>query len=78
MLDPTLQNWLQNQLFEIVPQNLAIIDRDYKIVAHNRNFQQLFGSGIGKPCYEVYKKRFIMSAVCRSKNFLRWTDPSQR
>jgi len=56
MLDPKLQDWLQNQLFEIVPQNLAIIDRDYKIVAHNRNFRQLFGSGVGKPCYEVYKK----------------------
>ncbi len=64
MLDPTLKDWLQNQLFEIVPQNLAIIDRNYKIVAHNRNFQQLFGSGIGKPCYEVYKKNNELCQQC--------------
>ncbi len=64
MLDPALQNWLQNQLFEIVPQNLAIIDRNYKIVAHNRNFQQLFGTGIGRPCYEVYKKSNELCQQC--------------
>ncbi len=64
MLDPTLKDWLQNQLFEIVPQNLAIIDRNYKIVAHNRNFQQLFGTGIGKPCYEVYKKNNELCQQC--------------
>jgi PAS domain S-box-containing protein len=64
MLDPALQNWLQKKLFEIVPQNLAIIDRDYKIVAQNRNFQQLFGSGIGKPCFEIYKKRNDICSEC--------------
>jgi PAS domain S-box-containing protein len=64
MLDPKLENWLQNQLFEIVPQNLAVIDRDHKIVAHNSNFEQLFGSGVGKQCFEVYKKNTTRCQNC--------------
>jgi len=64
MPELTLQNWLQHELFEAVPYNIAVIDRDYKIVKHNRNFQGLFGSGIGKSCYSVYKKRSVPCEEC--------------
>ena len=71
MLDPKLESWIQNQLFEIVPQNLAVIDRNHKIVAHNSNFEQLFGSGIGKQCFEIYKKNKTRCRNCAaSKTFL--------
>ena len=70
MLDSRLESWLQNQLFEIVPQNLAVIDRNHKIIAHNRNFENLFGSGLGKQCFEVYKKNKSRCRNCAaSKTF---------
>lgn len=55
--DESLSTWLNEQLFEQVPCNIAIIDRNYNIVDHNRNFKELFGPGRGKLCYSVYKKR---------------------
>ncbi|MCL4557975.1 MAG: PAS domain-containing protein [Deltaproteobacteria bacterium] len=57
MIDTTLQSWLRSQLFEQVPCKIAIIDRDWKIVEHNHSFRELFGPGVGRPCYEIYKKR---------------------
>jgi PAS domain S-box-containing protein len=64
MPDRTLQHWLQYRLFEMVPYNIAVIDRNYRIVKHNRNFQELFGPGTGKLCYEVYKKRAQHCSGC--------------
>lgn len=52
---------MYNQLFEQVPCNIAVIDRDYQIIDLNQNFEEVFGEGLGKRCYEVYKKR---SAPC--------------
>lgn len=57
MIEKALKSWISNQLFEQVPVNIAIIDREFKIVDHNRNFEDLFGSGLDRPCYEIYKKR---------------------
>jgi len=57
MLDPSLKTWLSKQLFEQVPCNIAIIDRDFHIVDHNGNFEELFGPGRGKLCHKIYKKR---------------------
>ncbi len=57
MPDTTLQSWLHTQLFEQVSCKIAIIDRNLKIVEHNRSFQELFGQGLGRPCYEIYKKK---------------------
>jgi PAS domain S-box-containing protein len=56
MVDPTLQAWLHTQLFEQVPCSVAIIDRNYTIVEHNRNFEKLFGPGRTHLCHAVYKK----------------------
>ena len=56
-LDPALQSWLHTQLFEQVPCIIAIIDREFNIIEHNKNFQQLFGPGPGRLCYEAYKKK---------------------
>ena len=55
-IDSSLQKWLHEQLFESVPCNIAIIDRDFNIVLHNGRFEKLFGSGVGNPCYRIYKK----------------------
>lgn len=55
------QKAVHDELYERVPCNIAVIDRSMRIVDHNKNFSDIFGEGIGKPCYTVYKRR---SAPC--------------
>ncbi|MFH1436711.1 MAG: ATP-binding protein [Pseudomonadota bacterium] len=63
-MNKSLQSWIQRQLFEQVPCNIAIIDKNFTIVDHNKRFQEMFGYGIGKPCYQVYKKQNQRCAEC--------------
>lgn len=64
MMDEILQTWLHDQLFEQVPCSIAIINREYNIVDHNRKFQDLFGPGRGKLCHSVYKKSIKPCEEC--------------
>ncbi len=57
MPDATLQSWLHTRLFEQVPCKIAVIDKNRRIVENNHSFQELFGEGRGRLCYEVYKKK---------------------
>ncbi|MBI4833003.1 MAG: PAS domain S-box protein [Candidatus Lindowbacteria bacterium] len=57
MAVPEWRHWLHTQLFEHVPCNIAVIDRNYHIVENNHTFAEVFGEGQGRPCYEVYKGR---------------------
>ena len=43
------------ELFQQVPYNVAVIDRDYNIVQANDNFSNYFGDWKDKKCYTVYK-----------------------
>jgi len=52
-----LKNWLHTQLFEQVPVNIAVIDRDYNIVEANQGFEDKFGNWRKRKCYAVYKGR---------------------
>ena len=38
------------ELFEQVPYNIAVIDKDYNIVKANDNFKEYFGSWKKKKC----------------------------
>jgi len=58
------QRWLHTQLFDQVPCNIAVIDRNYTIIDNNRSFAEVFGDGKGRPCYEVYKDRKERCATC--------------
>jgi PAS domain S-box-containing protein len=49
------KQWMYRGLFDQVPFNVAIIDREYNIVAANSHFTEYFGEWIGKKCYKVYK-----------------------
>jgi PAS domain S-box-containing protein len=48
--------WLGKQLFEHVPSNIVVINRDFEVVVANKNFTGKFGEVSGKHCYEVFKK----------------------
>lgn len=56
--------WLGKQLFESVPSNIMVIDRDFNVVLANGNFKEVFGSPSGKHCYEVFKKRETTCENC--------------
>ncbi len=45
------------ELFQQVPYNVAVIDRDFNIVEANDNFTHNFGDWVGEKCYKVYKRR---------------------
>jgi len=51
-----LSDLVYSQLFQLVPFNIAVIDRNYNIIKANRNFEEYFGKWKGKKCYKVYKK----------------------
>jgi PAS domain-containing protein len=50
-----LEGLLGRQMFESVPFNVAVIDRDFRVVAANSTFEQFFGEWRGRRCHEVYK-----------------------
>jgi signal transduction histidine kinase len=45
------------QFFNEVPCYVSVQDRDFKLVAANRMFQEHFGDEVGDFCYKVYKHR---------------------
>lgn len=65
-MDNELQELLANQFYDLVPYNVAIIDRDFNIVQANNNFREYFGDWEGKKCYEVYKKNSTECANCKT------------
>ena len=58
------ESWLGDELFEQAPVNIAVIDPSFRIVKTNRNFTTLFGSGVGRKCFEVYKGRKSLCEQC--------------
>jgi PAS domain S-box-containing protein len=48
-------DWMYGQMFQCMPYNAAIIDRDFNVIEANDNFEEYFGSWQGRKCYQVYK-----------------------
>ncbi|MCP4566181.1 MAG: PAS domain-containing protein [FCB group bacterium] len=51
-----LTDMMYKTLFNEVPFNIAVIDRDFNIIEANNSFERHFGQWRGKKCYAVYKK----------------------
>ncbi|MFA6570252.1 MAG: PAS domain-containing protein [Bacteroidota bacterium] len=58
---------LANEFFEIVPFNVAVIDKDSMIIIANKNFEDYFGNWVGKRCYEVYHHTEERCPNCKAK-----------
>lgn len=50
--------------FDRVPCYVTVIDRNFRIIRANQNFQEAFGAPGGNHCYEVYKRRKKQCARC--------------
>ncbi|MGB6379284.1 MAG: ATP-binding protein, partial [Syntrophobacteria bacterium] len=51
-------------LFEEVPCQMSVQDRDFRIIQVNRVFQERFGDPLGEYCYRAYKGRDEVCPVC--------------
>jgi PAS domain S-box-containing protein len=56
---------VKNEFFELVPFNVAVIDRDYNILTANKNFYDYFGEWKKKKCFQAYKKQDMPCADCK-------------
>ncbi|MDQ1266378.1 MAG: Histidine kinase protein [Bacteroidota bacterium] len=74
-MNEELHELLANQLYDLVPFNVAIIDREFNIVQANNFFRQYFGDWEGKKCYQVYKKRADQCSSCEINNVFKFGTP---
>ncbi len=56
LIQSELDQLLGRGMFELVPFNVAVIDREFNIVAGNGNFEEYFGNWRNRRCYEVCKR----------------------
>ncbi len=61
-----VRRWLGEQLFDHVPSNIVVIDRNYQVVLANQQFTEVFGPAVGKYCYQVYKGRNSVCEECQA------------
>ena len=50
-----LESLVREQLFDIVPFGVAVIDPEMNVITANRNFEEYFGQWKNRRCYEVCK-----------------------
>lgn len=66
VLEKELENRLGRSLFELVPFNVAVIDRELHVVAANSNFEEFFGEWHGRYCYEICKGAAQQCSKCQA------------
>ena len=55
-------------LFEEVPCQISVQDRDFRIIQVNSVFQERFGDRLGEYCYRAYKGRDEICPICPVDN----------
>lgn len=73
-------------LLDRLPAYVVLLGPDYSIRYENRGFRQLFGPGVGRPCYEVIRGQDRPCAVCppfdvfdsRTLCVCEWACPERR
>ncbi|MGA3126243.1 MAG: ATP-binding protein [Candidatus Korobacteraceae bacterium] len=62
-----LDQLLGGSMFELVPFNVAVIDREFRIIAGNGNFEEYFGTWQNRRCYDVCKRASRPCEPCALK-----------
>jgi histidine kinase len=62
-------------LFEEVPCQISVQDRDFRIIQVNRVFSERFGDRLGEYCYRAYKDRDEVCPVCPVEGTFRDAQP---
>jgi PAS domain S-box-containing protein len=66
LVDKELENLLGRNLFELVPFNISVIDREFRVLAANQNFEEYFGEWRGRRCFEVCKGAAERCSGCQA------------
>ncbi|MFC1706063.1 PAS domain-containing protein [Planctomycetota bacterium] len=61
-----LAELLRAELLEMIPFNVAVIDRQFRVVAANENFEEYFGDWRGRSCHEVYQGLADPCPMCQA------------
>ena len=69
------REWFVNKFFDLIPFNVAVIDKQFNIVEANDNFREYFGDWEEKKCYTVYKKQNKPCSVCPHKHIFEDGQP---
>lgn len=62
-----IRELLKNDLLEIMPFNIAVIDRNFNVVLANKNFKDYFGEWRGRRCFEVCKDLNKACPNCKAR-----------
>ena len=65
--DKELEALLARNLFETVPFNVSIIDREFRVLAANSYFEEYFGEWRGRRCFEVCKGATDKCSHCQAQ-----------
>ena len=57
-----------NAILEDLPCGVVILDREMRIVEHNRAFAEVYGESVGRPCFQVYKDRDTPCPKCLAQD----------
>ncbi|MBT7787617.1 MAG: PAS domain-containing protein [Calditrichaeota bacterium] len=66
-----MEKFFGRELFEQMPFNLAVIDRDFNVMTANNNFEDYFGDWKGRHCYEIYKGVYKPCSHCQALDTFR-------
>lgn len=64
-MNAELINLIGSQIIELLPYEIAIIDRNLNIINANKSFEEYFGDWHGKKCYQAYKKSDKQCLSCK-------------
>jgi PAS domain S-box-containing protein len=68
MNSPALDISQATEILEELPCGVVILDRNLRIVDHNRAFAEVYGESVGLPCFQVYKDRGTPCPQCIARN----------
>ncbi len=66
-----------HQLFNEAPCYITVLDKSLRITATNRNFENDFGYGLGRYCYEIYKHRDQPCTDCPVLRTIKYGTPQE-
>ncbi len=63
-----LDKWILENLFDVVPIAIAVINPKFDLVYANKAFEEMFGPWEDRKCYSVYKNRDSVCVDCKGAN----------
>jgi PAS domain S-box-containing protein len=61
----SVDKWIEENLFDVVPMAIAVIDKEFNLVYANTAFEQMFGPWKDRKCFSVYKSHDSKCLDCK-------------